>query len=129
MRRESTVHGRWFWGRPLLIELSMGIGLVLLCWWEVDQRGLVLGQLQQLLQDAQVPLAFPRTAIPLSAVWPTFWSHAILITLMVAASFIDFDEKIIPDEITVPGTLIGLLLAACLPMSLLPLGTFPQAPA
>ncbi|WP_210417778.1 prepilin peptidase [Bythopirellula goksoeyrii] len=128
MRRESTVHGSWFWGRPLLIELSMGIGLVLLCWWEVDQRGLVLGQLQQLLQDAQVPLAFPRTAIPLSAVWPTFWSHAILITLMVAASFIDFDEKIIPDEITVPGTLIGLLLAACLPMSLLPLGTFPQAP-
>ena len=30
---------------------------------------------------------------------------------MLAASFIDIDEKMIPDEITVPGTLLGLALA------------------
>jgi prepilin signal peptidase PulO-like enzyme (type II secretory pathway) len=39
---------------------------------------------------------------------------------MLAASFIDIDEKIIPDEITVPGTLLGLALATIVPMSLLP---------
>jgi leader peptidase (prepilin peptidase)/N-methyltransferase len=39
---------------------------------------------------------------------------------MLAASFIDIDEKIIPDEITLPGTLLGLALATALPMSLLP---------
>lgn len=129
LRRESGDHGRGFWIRPLLIELGMGFGLVLLWWWEVEQRGLVLGQFKQLFLDNGLEnIAFPRLAIPFSAVVPTFWNHALLITLMVAASFIDFDEKIIPDEITVPGTLLGLILAACLPMSLLPLGTFPQAP-
>jgi leader peptidase (prepilin peptidase) / N-methyltransferase len=39
---------------------------------------------------------------------------------MLAASLIDVDEKIIPDEITIPGTLIGLLMAAAWPLSLLP---------
>ena len=39
---------------------------------------------------------------------------------MLAASFIDIDEKIIPDEITVTGTLLGLVLATLVPMSLLP---------
>jgi prepilin signal peptidase PulO-like enzyme (type II secretory pathway) len=43
-----------------------------------------------------------------------------LLFLMFAASLIDFDEKIIPDTITVPGTLIGLVLAAAWPWSLWP---------
>ncbi len=49
-----------------------------------------------------------------------FAAHAVLIALMLAASLIDVDEKIIPDEITIPGTLVGLLLAAAWPRSLLP---------
>jgi len=49
----------------------------------------------------------------------TFLSHAILLTLMAAASLIDFDEKTIPDGVTTPGTLLALALAAALPMSLL----------
>jgi prepilin signal peptidase PulO-like enzyme (type II secretory pathway) len=40
---------------------------------------------------------------------------------MMAATFTDIDETIIPDEITVPGTALGLALAAIVPMSLLPL--------
>ncbi len=129
LRREVALHGRGFWIRPMLIELAMGAGFVLLWWWEVDQRGLVLGQLEDILIGGNLgQIAVPRTAIPLAALWPTFWGHVLLITLMVAASFIDIDEKIIPDEITVPGTLFGLILATCLPMSLLPMGTFPQVP-
>ena len=40
--------------------------------------------------------------------------------LMLVATFIDFDEKTIPDEITIPGTLLGLLFAALWPDSHLP---------
>ena len=49
-----------------------------------------------------------------------FAAHCLLIALMLAGSLIDVDEKIIPDEITIPGTLVGLLLAAAWPWSLLP---------
>ncbi|MDZ7615798.1 MAG: prepilin peptidase, partial [Patescibacteria group bacterium] len=49
-----------------------------------------------------------------------FLAHALLILFMLAASLIDADEKIIPDAITVPGTWLGLALAAIAPRSLLP---------
>jgi prepilin signal peptidase PulO-like enzyme (type II secretory pathway) len=39
---------------------------------------------------------------------------------MLVASLVDLDEQTIPDWITVPGTLVGLLLAAFFPRSLLP---------
>jgi prepilin signal peptidase PulO-like enzyme (type II secretory pathway) len=39
---------------------------------------------------------------------------------MIVATFIDFDEKTIPDQITVPGTLAALALAALLPATRLP---------
>jgi leader peptidase (prepilin peptidase) / N-methyltransferase len=37
--------------------------------------------------------------------------HLILLILLVAATVTDFREYIIPDQITVPGTIIGVLLA------------------
>ena len=49
-----------------------------------------------------------------------FAAHVVLIGLMLAASMIDVDEKTIPDEITVVGTLVALLAAAAWPESLLP---------
>ncbi len=39
---------------------------------------------------------------------------------MLVASFTDIDERVIPDEVTVPGTILALLFAAVLPWSLLP---------
>lgn len=36
--------------------------------------------------------------------------HAILVTLLVAATFIDYDLFVIPDAVTVPGITLGLLL-------------------
>jgi prepilin signal peptidase PulO-like enzyme (type II secretory pathway) len=44
----------------------------------------------------------------------------MLMTLMLIASLIDADEKIIPDAITVTGTWLGLLVAAVYPLSMLP---------
>ncbi len=39
---------------------------------------------------------------------------------MIVATFIDFDEQTIPDEITVTGTVVGLVLATLLPAIALP---------
>jgi prepilin signal peptidase PulO-like enzyme (type II secretory pathway) len=108
LAREGELHGRLFWLRPPLLELSLAAGLAALYWWEVEQLGLI-------------PAAAPVLPATLKALvhWQ-FFSHAVLIVLMTAATFIDFDEKTIPDSITIPGTLIGLALAALLPQSLLP---------
>jgi prepilin signal peptidase PulO-like enzyme (type II secretory pathway) len=108
LRREAEHHGRWFWLRPLLVELGTGAAVAALYWWEVERLGLVREQLPGLL------------AVPAGVVQLQYVSHVLLLCLMLAASWIDIDEKIIPDEITVPGTILGLALATLLPMSLLP---------
>ena len=113
LRRESELHGRGFWIRPLAVELAMAAGWAALYWWEVDQQGLVARQLDAILSGSQL-------VAPTWATIATFASHALLLTLMAAASLIDIDEKTIPDGITTPGTLLALLLATTAPMSLLP---------
>ncbi len=117
LRREHVIHGRGFWIRPLLIELAMGVGLAVLFWWEVHEQQLVIPQVEDWLRLPLLPLA---NVVPTSWTYATFLNHALLITLMAAASFIDIDEKIIPDEITLSGTLLGLVLAVVLPTGLLP---------
>ncbi len=41
--------------------------------------------------------------------------HLLLVSLLVAATFIDYDLQIIPDSVTVPGMLIGLAVGAWFP--------------
>lgn len=41
--------------------------------------------------------------------------HQILVALLVAATFIDYDLTMIPDEITVPGMIVGLGAGALVP--------------
>ncbi len=117
LRREATVHGRGFWVRPLAVELLMGAGYAALYWWEVVRQGLLDPQFQA-IAVGRLP-----AGLGLAPEWitlATFASHAVLIALMAAVSLIDIDEKLIPDDITIPGTLVGLVLAAMAPMSLLP---------
>ncbi len=121
LRREFNLHGRGFWVRPLMVEAGMGLGLAALYWWEVARQGLVYQQIQNIFAAAQVgpiPLALP--VVSDGVTHAMFLTHVVLIALMAAASFIDIDEKIIPDEITVPGTLLGLVLMTALPLGLLP---------
>ena len=47
-------------------------------------------------------------------VWQTI-AHLTLVTLLVAATFVDFDEQTIPDEITVAGVIAGLAFAVAGP--------------
>ncbi len=114
-RGEGECHGAGFWIRPLLLELAVAAGLAALYGWEMS------GKLYPI----------PAQAVPLAtALYGQFLAHAILLALMTVATFIDFDEQTIPDSITIPGTIAGLLLAALWPASLLPLGvTAPLPPA
>ncbi|MGW8257930.1 MAG: prepilin peptidase, partial [Thermoguttaceae bacterium] len=110
LRREAAVHGRGFWIRPMLVELLCALGLALLYVWEVQMLG-------------EYPLAIASTALPASLpreLHVRFLAHAVLFWLMLVASLIDVDEKIIPDSITRPGTLLGLFLLALWPQCLLP---------
>lgn len=105
LRREHKQHEPGFWVRPLLIELVAAIGTPALYYAELS--GALLP-----------PTAFaPAIISKQSLLHGQFVSHVILITLMSVATFIDFDEKMIPDEITIPGTLIGLILAVAWPFS------------
>jgi prepilin signal peptidase PulO-like enzyme (type II secretory pathway) len=100
LTRESSVHGRGFWVRPLLIELAMAIGLPAQYHYEALAGGL--------LPPAAIGApGFLATYEPVGTT--IFFAHAILVTLMVAATFIDLDEKTIPDIITIPGTWMGLI--------------------
>ena len=108
LRREAPHHGPRFWLRPLLIELGTGAAVAALYWWEIEKLALVQGQ----TPAAIVP--------PIGPIYCQFASHTLLLCLMLAASFIDIDEKIVPDDITVSGTILGLILATFAPLSLLP---------
>jgi len=113
LARDAKVHGEGFWVRPLLIELTCGLGLAALYCWEISGH-----------------LAPPLGALRAShtMLHEQFVSHAFLFLLLLVATFIDFDEKTIPDTITVPGTLLGLLLAALWPASHLPVVQVIAAP-
>lgn len=109
LRRETSQWGRGFWVRPLLIELATASSLAALYYWHVT------GEL--LPQPLPVILSLPGTQWMLHV---RFLSQAVLLAMMIVATFIDFDEKTIPDWITVPGTLVGLTFATLWPMSLPP---------
>ena len=108
MRRETPIFGPGFWMRPLLVELLMGLGVAALYRYEI--------------QGGLLPADFPRPFAPdmLAMLHYQFAAHVVRIFLMTVASLIDADESIIPDSITISGTLVGLAFAAFCPRSLLP---------
>lgn len=110
LRRETPLHGPRFWVRPLAVELGLAVGLPLLHGYYTAGGGL-------LPIDFRSP---ERLAIFAGWAQPLLAVHAILAVLLVAATMIDFDEQTIPDGITLPGTLLGLLLSALTLKSFLP---------
>ena len=121
LRSESPIHGTGFWFRPLCLEVATAALFVFLYSWEVDLAGLV----PELPRPVKVIGWNMQADEKPALLHAEYASHIVLLALMLAASFIDIDEKIIPDEITVPGTLLGLVIAAALPMSLLPIIYYP----
>ena len=103
-----------------MLELLTAAGFAALYVWEIPQLSLFSHAIELRVPPAGRLLA-PLT--PALAHWPLL-SHYILIVLMLMATFIDIDEKTIPDQITLSGVLIGLVLATVQPWSLLPGMTF-----
>lgn len=106
-RNEGAELGARFWLRPFCVEVLCALGLPALYWHYTVAAGIVP-------QFAGVVQASPEIRHGI------FVSHTILISLMLIASLVDLDERIIPDTVTIPGTLIGLTFAACWPQTLLP---------
>ena len=100
-----------FWVRGLLIELGMGL---LALWWFSYALHQALG-----MAGAVATLPGEATAGNWSA-WGTWIWGLALFFFLVVASGIDLDEWTIPDAVTVPGTLLALLLAALWPQAGLP---------
>ena len=65
--------------------------------------------LVELLTGGLYLLVWGKYGLPLA---PVFW---IFLSLLVAATFIDFDHLIIPDEITKGGVVVGVLCAMLFP--------------
>ncbi len=47
--------------------------------------------------------------------WPLAVSYWIMISIFISATFIDFELMIIPDELTIGGTIVGILAVASVP--------------
>lgn len=99
LARESSIHGRHHYWRPMAIELATIVGLIAYYFYAVRWAGL-------LPPAARVPV-FVGIYQPIACVM--FAVHSVLFGLLIAATFIDFDERTIPDEITVPGTIFGIV--------------------
>jgi leader peptidase (prepilin peptidase)/N-methyltransferase len=120
MRRERDLFGAGFWFRAMIVEIGFAAALPALYWWEVVERGLWMawpGMFPGFLPPAFVP----ETNLVLAA-HAMFLCHVPLLAAMATASLIDIDEKLIPDGVTVPMTLVGLITAAIYPWSRLPAG-------
>lgn len=119
LRREAKLHGRGFWLRPLVVEFMTGLSFAGLYLWEVDMQALLAP-----VQAAMPPLGALASGDVPWLLHTQYLSHMVLISIMLAASLIDLDEQQIPDTLTIPGTLAGLLLATIFPWSLLPVETW-----
>jgi leader peptidase (prepilin peptidase) / N-methyltransferase len=115
LRREAPQHGSGFWIRPLIVELATGALFAGLYAWDLDTTR--LGPLLLVNPPAPRPADLVNTNLP-AVLHAQYFSHVLVIALMIVASLIDIDEKTIPDAITVWGTLAGLVLAAAYPWSL-----------
>lgn len=122
LSRQSSHLGRAFWLRPLVAEWGMGGACAALYWWEVA-RGMVASG-GQVAAGAKI-LPSPITWEILHAI---YGAHILLMLLMLAATLIDFDELIIPDQITVPGTLLALMLSAGYAWTLMPVDVHIKPP-
>jgi len=111
LRREANVHGRGFWIRPLAIEAFCAAGLIGLYEW-YSCGGLVGRPLADIAQPDAITLG----------TWHNIWflAHAMLFSLLLVATFIDFDEQTIPDWVTITGTLAALAIAILAPSVRLP---------
>jgi prepilin signal peptidase PulO-like enzyme (type II secretory pathway) len=89
------------------IEIAFVAVATALWWWETIERG-----------ELPANLAADETAA--RGLLVRHVAHLVLFTLLAAATWIDFRHRVIPDCITVPGVLAGLVATTLEPNVLLP---------
>lgn len=95
-----------------LIELFNGVLFALVYWYEVP-----FGFAAR-FTDTPLHTSFGPHTMGMSPVAVLHWRyayHMILIEAMLVASFIDFDEMLIPDASTLPAMLMGLVIGTAVP--------------
>ena len=102
MKQETKFHGYLFWVRPFWIELVMA---------------LFFGFAYSHFSGIADQLPSSGEQLNDSLVWSQTIPFLCLTTLLCIATFVDFDERMIPDEVTVFGTILAIILAALLPES------------
>jgi len=95
------------------IEVAVVAAAVALWWWEVRCRGVE----PEWTGGGWGPVSSPQAA----AVLLRSAAHAVLGLLLAAAAWIDLRYRVIPDSVTVPGVLLGLVAVWLIPDVLLPI--------
>lgn len=103
----NTDHRRWI----VVVVAAAAVGL---WWWEVRRLGLgpVAGAVGLGVDASSVAAATVARCI----------AHTVLGLLLAAAAWIDIRYRVIPDCVTVPGVLLGLVVVWLVPDVLLPIG-------
>lgn len=109
LRGHCRTCGTRFSVRYFLIELLTALAFAGLFWYEIVQNGLNLPALEY--EARHISWRW----FPSLMAWGVFGFHALLLSLLIVASFCDLDHREIPLAITIPGTVIGLIGAALFP--------------
>ena len=99
--------------KKLFILCTSGIAAVALYWWEVEMGMLMPAATSGLRAYTPFDAFFGPTA-------QRYIVHLILFTFLLTATLTDFYEMIIPDSITVVGTVMALLFAVLFQFVALP---------
>lgn len=90
-----------------LIEITFITAAAALWWWEAYAAG-------------QLPPVGGAGPVDRGAIAARFLAHLVLGGLLAAATWVDLRHRVIPDAITMPGVLLGLVWTALDPEILLP---------
>jgi prepilin signal peptidase PulO-like enzyme (type II secretory pathway) len=120
LRREANFYGGsfWIWVRPMLVEVFCGAAIAFLYVWEVKWRQLVPQNVA--LPQFFLPANQPGNFILAIIRHQQFVAHVVLFCFMLTAFWTDVDDTTIPDGITMPGTILGLIIVTVWPYALLP---------
>ncbi|MFM8577458.1 MAG: prepilin peptidase [Planctomycetaceae bacterium] len=92
--------------RTILASLAACLAMLALFFWEVALGG-------QLPKEGMAGNQLGQLLVRLAA-------HGMLGSLLIMATVVDLRHRVIPDLITVPGALVGMLFVTCVPDVLLP---------
>ncbi len=93
--------------RPMIIELLSGVFIAFFYYFHLIRPEIAAQACGITMTHGEILTLFGR-----------FLFQSVMLTLLLTASLIDLDEKVIPDAITVPGTLFALFMAFLFPLEL-----------